>query len=71
MQRAFVLGGGQRVREIRPGRVCPTCARNGWLLVMGADTPDTPRSVARKARSARAVGLLAAHALESFDRERG
>lgn len=68
-KRAFVLGGGERVREIRAGRVCPACARNGWLLVMGADTPDTPRTVARKAKGARAVGLLAQHALESFDRE--
>jgi len=68
-RRAFVLGGGERVREIRAGRVCPACARNGWLLVMGADTPDTPTTAARKAKRARSIGVLAAHALEAFDRE--
>ncbi len=66
LQRAMVLTGAGRMRA---SRVCPACARLGWLLVLGADAPDTSATVGRKAKRARAVGVLAAHALAAFDGE--
>lgn len=60
MQRATILSGPGKME---PGYVCSSCARHGWLLVLGADAPDTPSSTARKAKKARAVGALMQHVL--------
>lgn len=35
LQRAFVLALG----KVRPGLVCASCARTGWLFVFGGDEP--------------------------------
>jgi hypothetical protein len=43
-QRALVLQGPG---QMKPGRVCTACARLGWLLVLGGESPVA----ARKARS--------------------
>lgn len=60
LQRALLLSGPGRMRA---SRVCSSCARLGWLLVLGADAPDTPTTVARKARAGRKVSELAKHVL--------
>jgi hypothetical protein len=66
LQRAIILktpGGA------RPGLVCRGCARLGWLLVFGEDKakPDTPKTVARKARAAAAAAKTAAFWLGEGD----
>lgn len=62
-QRALIMTGPG---VMKPGKICAQCARLGWLLVMGVDTPaaDTARSAGRKAKTARkTMSALTAHIL--------
>jgi hypothetical protein len=54
--RTFVLSLGR----VRPGFVCGSCARLGWLLVFGGDTAERPRSRKHRAEPVdpRQVSLL-------------
>ena len=53
LQRAFVLTPG----SAKPGRVCPGCARLGWLLVLGGE--DKPRRTPQRAVDTMLAGELA------------
>jgi len=45
MQRAIVL----TIKGGRTGQVCASCARLGWLLVMGDDSPTKSKPRKRRA----------------------
>lgn len=68
LQRALVLTGPARIRA---GRVCSSCAKLGWLLVLG-DTPDksTPPKRARAERRT-ASGFGAKDLQEMAERWKG
>jgi hypothetical protein len=67
LQRALVLTGPGRVRA---GRVCSSCAKLGWLLVVG-DLPDghaPKRRASSRAPRRTASGFSAAELIEMSKR---